>query len=73
MDLGKNAYGMTVGSKYDSFCYVIPFFINTFCRSARRAITNDAKRFKFTSIQLCNITVIRFCLKKVKFPVSFGK
>ena len=58
MDHGKNTDRMLAGSQGTGLCYMVSFFINTFCLCAFRAIADDAKSFKLFSIWFYDITFV---------------
>ena len=58
MDLGKETKRMIVVGEDRGFGNMIALFIEIFCGSAFGTITYPAKRFKFVTIRLDNITVV---------------
>lgn len=58
MDFGKDTDWMVTGIKDTCFRNMISFFINTFCRSAFRAISDNTEGFKLISIWFYDIAVI---------------
>ena len=58
MDPGKNTDRMLAGSQGTGLCYMVSFFINTFCLCTFRAIADDAKSFKLFSIWFYDITFV---------------
>ena len=58
MDPGKDTDRMLAGSQGTGLCYMVSFFINTFCLCAFRAIADDAKSFKLFSIWFYDITFV---------------
>lgn len=59
---------MIAGSKNAGFGYMVPLFINIFCKCAFRTFPDDAKGFKLIVVRFGNITVINVNDRIGRYP-----